>query len=69
MTVGDTVKFKDGLYTDEVGAKYKVLEINGDRVVIEFICPLPIPPQSVANVNELELAEISSGKRKRNTEF
>jgi hypothetical protein len=31
------------------------LEINGDRVVIEFICDLPIPPQSVATVSELEV--------------
>lgn len=64
MEVGDIVKFIDGLYTDEAGARYKVLEVNGDRAVIEFICQLPIPPQSVANVNELELAEIGSEHEK-----
>lgn len=53
MNIGDTVKFKDGLYPDEVGAKYKVVEINGDRAIIEFIYDLPIPPQSVAKVNEM----------------
>ena len=55
MQIGDTVKFKDGLYTDETGAKYKIIEMNGDRSVIEFICDLPIPPQSIAKTNELEV--------------
>lgn len=43
MQTGDIVKFKDGLYSDEIGAKYKIIEINGDRAVIEFTCDLPIP--------------------------
>jgi hypothetical protein len=55
MEIGDKVKFKDGLYPDEKGARYKVVEINGDRAVIVFICPLPIPPQSIAKINELEV--------------
>lgn len=57
MEVGDTVKFVDGLYPDEEGARYKVLELNGDRVLIEFICSMPIPPRSVANRTELEVVE------------
>ena len=57
MKVGNTVKFKDGLYTDEEGARYRVMEINGNRAVIEFLCQLPIPPQSVAKIDELELAD------------
>jgi hypothetical protein len=55
MEIGDTVKFIDGLYPDEKGTRYKVLEINGDRAFIEFICDLPIPPQSVAKTSELEV--------------
>jgi len=55
MEIGDTVKFIDGLYPDEKRAKYKVVEINGDRAVIEFICELPIPPQSIAKISELEV--------------
>ena len=55
LKIGDTVKFVEGLYKDEKGARYKVLEVNGDRVIIEFICHLPIPPQSTAMVNELEI--------------
>ena len=53
MEKGDIVKFKTGLYPDEEGARYKIVELNGDRAVIEFICDLPIPPQSVAKTIEL----------------
>ena len=55
MEMGDIVKFKDGLYDDEKGARYKVIEINGDRAKIEFICQLPIPPNSIAKTSELEV--------------
>lgn len=56
MNVGATVKFIDGLYPDEEGARYKVLEINDDRAILAFICDLPLPPQSVARIADLELA-------------
>ncbi len=55
MKKGDLVKFIDGLYADEKGATYKVTEVNGDRVVIEYICALPIPPSSVAKTEDLEV--------------
>lgn len=40
-----------------MGARYEIVEVNGDRAIIEFICDLPIPPQSVALVGELEVVE------------
>lgn len=55
MKIGDIVRFKDGLYADEKEATYKVIEINDDRTIIEFICLLPIPPQSIAKIDELEV--------------
>ena len=58
MDIGDIVKFKDGLYSDEKGARYIVVEINGDRAFIEFIDDLPFPPQSVAKVSELEVVNL-----------
>jgi hypothetical protein len=61
MQTGDIVKFVDGLYADENGATYKVIEINGERVILEFICQLPIPPQSVAKIQELEVVVRASG--------
>ncbi len=55
MNIGDTVKFRDGLYVDEKDAVYRVIEINGDRAIIEFVCDLLFPPQSVAVTSELQL--------------
>ena len=57
MVVGTIVKFKDGLYADEEGAIYRVIEDNGDRVFLEFICDLRFPPQSVALVRDLEMVK------------
>jgi hypothetical protein len=58
MEKGSIVKFRDGLYADEVGAFYRVIEDNGDRVFLEFICDLPFPPQSVAMVKDLEVVQL-----------
>ena len=57
MEIGSIVKFKDELYPDEEGAIYRVIEDNGDRVFLEFICDLTFPPQSVARVKDLEILE------------
>lgn len=58
MEVGDTVKFVDGLYEDDgEEARYKVIEIEGDRVLIEFICDLSFPPLVAAKMSELEVVE------------
>jgi hypothetical protein len=59
LKINDIVKFRDGLYPDEDGATYRIIEINDDRAIIEFICALPVPPQSVARIDELELVEAS----------
>jgi hypothetical protein len=60
MEKGDIVKFADGLYPDEVNTLYTVLEVNGDRVVLQFICDLPLPPQSIASIYELEIVQSKS---------
>ena len=60
MKIGNRVQFKDGLYQDEVGTKYRIVEINGDRAIIEFICDLPIPPQSIAMLGELEIVHVEN---------
>lgn len=59
MKIGTLVKFKDGLFSDEEGAQYVVLEDNGSRVIIEFLCDLRFPPQSVALKDDLELVELA----------
>lgn len=55
MKIGDVVEFKHGLFADEIGARYKILELNGDRAVLQFMCDLPLPPQSVARVDALRV--------------
>lgn len=56
IKIGDLVIFKKGLYADEEGAVYRVLEINGDRSILEVAnTNMIIRPQSVALLAELEL--------------
>lgn len=53
---GDLVVFKLGLYKDEDGAIYQVVEVNGDRCFLELVnTDLTIRPQSVAVLSELDL--------------
>jgi len=59
IKVDDLVIFKKGLYADEDGAVYRVLEINGDRCYLEFVSTdMVIRPQSVAILSELEQLSI-----------
>jgi hypothetical protein len=61
IKVGDFVVFKKGLYEDEKGAVYQVLEINGDRTMLEFVSTnMVIRPQSVAKLSELDLFDQKS---------
>jgi hypothetical protein len=56
IKINDLVEFKKNLYKDEVGAVYRVLEINGDRCFLElFSTSMLIRPQSVAMLDELAL--------------
>jgi hypothetical protein len=57
MEKGDIVQFKAGLYPDEEGVRYQVVEMNGDRAIIAFMCNLTFPPQSVARTSELEVVQ------------
>ena len=58
MTIktGDLVRFKKGLYKEEEGLIYLVLEVNGDRSIIEWVnTKMTIRPTSVAMVADLEV--------------
>lgn len=55
IQIGSYVTYKKGLYADEDGAIYKVLEVNGDRALLEYVSTtLAIPPQSVGLLDELK---------------
>ena len=66
MEIGSIVKFKNGLYPDEKGVTYRLIEINGDRGLIVFIGKMPYPPQSVAKINELEVINPKEFNGKKN---
>jgi hypothetical protein len=58
IELGDLVTFKKGLYKDEEGAIYLVLEINADRTLLELAnTNMVIRPQSVAMLAELDKVE------------
>ena len=56
MEKGSIVKFKDGLYDFEEGLFYIILELNGDRALIQYLDMRPyyISPSSLARTAELE---------------
>lgn len=65
MKIGDFAVFKKGLYDDEDGAIYRVLEINGDRCILELEnTNMIIRPQSVAMLSDLMLLEGSTHEGK-----
>ena len=52
------VRFKPSLYEDEEGAIYRIVEINGDRCILEFMSSsMKIQPQSIAMLSDLVLFE------------
>lgn len=41
----------------EADARYRVVEDNGDRLIVELVCDLPIPPQELVRREMLVLVE------------
>lgn len=56
MKVGDEVKWAQPINQAEGMERFVLLELNGDRCFIQFICNLPIPPVQVAKTSDLILA-------------
>lgn len=52
----DIVEFAAPL-DDEVGTTYRVVEVNGDRCIIELVCDMRIRPTWVRLVADLKLVE------------
>lgn len=56
IKIGDFVEFKKDMYADEKDTIYFVLEINGDRVILELAnTDMAIRPQSIAMLSDLVL--------------
>ena len=54
LRLGDMVEFVEP-FDDEVGATYRLVEINGDRCVIELICDMTIRPTWTRLTADLKL--------------
>lgn len=52
IKVGDLVEFIEPM-DDEVGTTYRLIELNGDRCVIELVCDMKIRPTWVRLVADL----------------
>jgi hypothetical protein len=55
IKVGDSVLFKEPYADEDPGSVYKVLEVNGDRCKIKYVCNLPIPPVYVVKTADLQV--------------
>lgn len=68
ITVNTLVVFKDGLYDDEKETVYRVLEVNGDRVVLELEnSNMSIRPQSIALLSDLEECSLKQAQGTQGT--
>jgi hypothetical protein len=56
MAIGDKVRWRYPQCDAEAKERYTVIELNGDRCMIRYVCSLPIPPVSLALVADLESA-------------
>jgi len=58
MKVGDQVKWAQPSNEVEGNERFTLVEVNGDRCFIRYICDLPIPPVQVARVSDLMLDNV-----------
>ena len=54
---GDVVRFADSSEDEGKESLYRVIEVEGDEVIIELICGRPMAPQATVKIGELEPAE------------
>jgi FKBP-type peptidyl-prolyl cis-trans isomerase 2 len=54
---GDVVRFTDSSEDEGRESLYRVIEVEGDEVIIELVCNHPMAPQATAKIGELTPAE------------
>ena len=42
---------------EEAEARYRVVEDNGDRLIVEYICDMPIPPKELVSREMIVVVE------------
>jgi hypothetical protein len=60
MKVGDIVKWAEPIERGEEGARYVLIEHNGDRGFIRLICDMSIPPVQLVRTSDIVVAEDTS---------
>jgi hypothetical protein len=55
MKAGDKVRFIEVKDPGDELCEFTVLEVRGDRVLIELVCDMPIRPMSVVPAGEVEV--------------
>lgn len=55
MKVGDTVKMVQPTPDESGLERFRVLELRGDRVLVEFLCDLRVPPTYVFPLSDVEV--------------
>ena len=50
MQVGDKVKFAEPQNDQERAARFILIEINGDRGIMQLVCDLPIAPSTLVRL-------------------
>ncbi len=61
MKVGDRVKWAQPVSPEEGMERFTLIELNGDRCFVRYICDLPIPPVQLAKVSDLLLDNTQVG--------
>lgn len=56
MRIGDVVRFRNPMTDDERVERFVVVEPRGARVLVRFVCDLPIAPTFVYLATDLEVA-------------
>lgn len=54
MDVGQIVKFRQPENEAEAGARFILIENNGDRGLIRLVCDLPFPPVELVRMADVE---------------
>lgn len=52
--VGDVVRLQRPADADEAAARFDVIELRGDRVLIRLKCNLPLPPMEAVMLGDVE---------------
>lgn len=58
IALGDLVEWAAPQNHAEAKERFEVIEDNGDRLIIRFVCELPIPPTQVVRRDDVKLVTV-----------